>query len=211
MRILDTMIVGAIAVVGSLASAQSAMPRQSGDPITAGGNGTIYVGTYARNILVVDEATMQVRDTIRSNVGIPELSLSFDRKHLYLSDPGNEKIEIVDLATKKSSGVFTLSTDSTTVRMWGFEEEGSLRGQPADPAPLRPREASSHGHHSVAQGRGARIRPSHLLAQGRLDVFLHERRRPHLRREHVQAGRSMGDLANAVRGRPRPHRVRLSV
>jgi len=120
MKHFPAIVVAALAVAGSSASAQSAMPRQTGDPITAGGNGTIYVGTYARNILVLDEATMQVRDTIRSNVGIPELSLSFDRKHLYLSDPGNEKIEIVDLATKKSSGVFTLSTDSTTVRMWGF-------------------------------------------------------------------------------------------
>jgi DNA-binding beta-propeller fold protein YncE len=120
MRILDTMIVGAIAVAGPLAWGQSTMAHQAGDPIAAGGNGTIYVGTYARNILVLDEATMRVRDTIHSNVGIPELSLSFDRKHLYVSDPGNEKIEIIDLATKKSGGVFTLSTDSTKVRMWGF-------------------------------------------------------------------------------------------
>jgi DNA-binding beta-propeller fold protein YncE len=110
----------AILAISASAIAQSAMPQQSGDPITAGGNGTLYVGTYARRILVLDEATMQVRDTIKSQVGIPDLSLSFDRKHLYLSDPGNEKIEIIDLATKKSSGVFTLSTDSTKVRMWGF-------------------------------------------------------------------------------------------
>jgi DNA-binding beta-propeller fold protein YncE len=110
----------ALFAVARSALAQSAMPRQSGDPITAGGNGTLYVGTYARQILVLDEATMQVRDTIKSQVGIPDLSLSFDRKHLYLSDPGNEKIEIIDLETKKSSGVFTLSTDSTKVRMWGF-------------------------------------------------------------------------------------------
>jgi len=120
MRFAETIGIAAFAVAGSVASAQSTMARQAGDPITTGGNGTIYVGTYARNILVLDEATMQVRDTIKSNVGIPELSLSFDRKHLYLSDPGNEKIEIVDLATKKSSGVFTLSTDSSKVRMWGF-------------------------------------------------------------------------------------------
>ncbi|HEV8495258.1 MAG TPA: hypothetical protein VGQ56_00265 [Gemmatimonadaceae bacterium] len=111
---------GIIALAASATGAQSGMPRQTGDPIAAGGNGTIYVGTYARNILVLDEATMQVRDTIKSSVGIPELSLSFDRKHLYVTDPGNEKLEIVDLATKKSSGVFTLSTDSTKVRMWGF-------------------------------------------------------------------------------------------
>ena len=62
------------------------LPARKGRPrapirVTAGGNGTIYVGTYARNILVLDEATMRVRDTIKPSVGIPELSLSFDRKH----------------------------------------------------------------------------------------------------------------------------------
>jgi DNA-binding beta-propeller fold protein YncE len=90
------------------------------DPAPSGGNGTIYVGTYARNVLVLDEATMRVRDTIKSSVGIPELSLSFDRKHLYITDPGNEKFEIVDLATKKSSGAFMLTHDSVRVRMSGF-------------------------------------------------------------------------------------------
>src|SRR5689334_23806069 len=88
--------------------------------VPSGGGGTLYVGTYARQVLVIDEATMKVKDTIKSQLGIPDISLSFDRKHLYLTDPGNEKVEIVDLATKKSSGVFTLSTDSTKVRMWGF-------------------------------------------------------------------------------------------
>jgi len=114
----------AASAAGSIAAAQG--PSQGGsarsapDPVTAGGNGTIYVGTYARNILVLDEATMRVRDTIKSSVGIPELSLSFDRKHMYVTDPGNERLEIIDLATKHSSGVFKLSNDSTKVRMWGF-------------------------------------------------------------------------------------------
>ena len=100
----------ALSVTASVVAAQGLAPRQAGDPVTAGGNGTIYVGTYARNILVLDEATMRVRDTIKPTVGIPELSLSFDRKHLYVTDPGNEKIEIIDLATKHSSGVLTLSS-----------------------------------------------------------------------------------------------------
>ena len=30
----------------------------------SGGTGTLYVGTYARNVLVLDEGTMKVRDTI---------------------------------------------------------------------------------------------------------------------------------------------------
>ena len=101
-------------------AARNASNRTGPDPAPPGGNGTIYVGTYARNILVLDEATMRLRDTIKATVGIPELSLSFDRKHLYVTDPGNEKLEIVDLATKKSSGVFTLSHDSIKVRMNGF-------------------------------------------------------------------------------------------
>ena len=38
---------------------------------------------------------------MHTSVGIPEISLSFDRKHLYVTDPGNEKVEIIDLATKQ--------------------------------------------------------------------------------------------------------------
>jgi DNA-binding beta-propeller fold protein YncE len=115
----------ALLAAASLAAAQGPQPRNVAnrpgpDPAPSGGNGTIYVGTYARNILVLDEATMRVRDTIKSSVGIPELSLSFDRKRLYIVDPGNEKLEIVDLANKHSSGVFTLSHDSVKVRMNGF-------------------------------------------------------------------------------------------
>ncbi|HEY9226202.1 MAG TPA: hypothetical protein VIP11_06125, partial [Gemmatimonadaceae bacterium] len=88
--------------------------------IPAGGNGTLYVGTYARQVLVLDEATMQVRDTIKSSIGIPLLSLSFNRKNLYLTDPRNEKVEIIDLATKRPVANFTLSNDSTIVQFWGF-------------------------------------------------------------------------------------------
>jgi len=111
------------AAIGALAASPLAAqsPRlASSDPIPSGGDGTIYVGTYARNILVLDEATMRVRDTLHTAVGIPEISLSFDRKHLYVTDPGLEKVEILDLATKQSLGMFTLSHDSVKVRMNGF-------------------------------------------------------------------------------------------
>jgi DNA-binding beta-propeller fold protein YncE len=110
----------AFLALSPLALLAQSVKQTSGDPIPSGGDGTIYVGTYARNILVLDEATMSVRDTLRTTVGIPEISLSFDRKHLYVSDPGNEKVEIIDLATKQSLGMFTLSHDSVKVRMNGF-------------------------------------------------------------------------------------------
>src|SRR5207253_388327 len=57
-----------------------------------GGNGTLYIGTYGRQILVMDEATMKVKDSIKTSIGVPRLSLSFDRKHIYAADPGYEKV-----------------------------------------------------------------------------------------------------------------------
>ena len=115
---------------------------------------------------------MRVRDTLHTSVGIPEISLSFDRKHLYVTDPGNEKVEIIDLATKRTIANFTLSTDSTKVRMWGFsldpkerfavllvkaytKKPRPVRSQSSDAAPLRPGEEGRDRHHSVAARRGA--------------------------------------------------------
>jgi len=212
----------------SLASAQGPAARQAGDPLPAGGNGTIYVGTYARNILVLDEASMRVRDTIKSSVGIPELSLSFDRKRLYVTDPGNERLEIIDLATKKSSGVFTLSHDSTKVRMWGFSLDPKERFvimlvkaytkkidryEVSKPTLLRYDLAKHAVTDTVPWPRGEEREGAQILffSQGRPDVLLHDRRRPHLRYEHAQRGRPVGDLQNAVRGRARSHRVWLSL
>ena len=86
-----------------------------------GGNGTFYVGTYAKNILVIDEATMKVRDSIKLSIGIPlGFTLSFNRQRLYAVDPHNEKVEIIDIPTRKSLGSFTLSEGRRRVRMSGF-------------------------------------------------------------------------------------------
>ncbi len=103
------------ALVASQAFAQQAAP---------GGNGTIYLGTYDRRILVIDEATMQVRDSIPVKIGIPiGLTLSSDRKRFYAVDPTFENVEVLDIATRKSLNTFRLSNDTMKVRMWGFMVE----------------------------------------------------------------------------------------
>ena len=106
-----------LAALGMTIFLSASLPAQS---VAPGGNGTLYVGTYARQVLVLDEATMQVRDSIKTSIGIPSLSLSFNRKNLYVTDPRSEKVEIIDLASKRSVGSFSLSNDSTKVQMWGF-------------------------------------------------------------------------------------------
>ena len=113
-------IAGLLSLGASLVGAAFPSPaRAQGAP--SGGTGTIYYGTYDKKILVIDEATMTVRDSMPVAIGIPiGLWLSQDRRRIYATDPAFEKIEIFDAATRKSLDRFTLSNDSMHVRMTGF-------------------------------------------------------------------------------------------
>jgi hypothetical protein len=93
----------------------------SGRPVPSGGDGTFYVGTYAKNVLVIDEATFTVRDTIPVTVGIPyRMALSANRQRIYVTEPNMEKVEVLDLAARRSLGQFTLSTPEKQVRIWAM-------------------------------------------------------------------------------------------
>jgi hypothetical protein len=86
-----------------------------------GGNGTIYVGTYAKKILVVNESNLKVIDSIPISVGIPtNMVLSSNRRHFYVLDPQFENVEVIDIATRKAVDKFTLSSGNTRVRLWGI-------------------------------------------------------------------------------------------
>jgi len=99
----------AVALVSSPLRAQS------------GGNATIYVGTYAKKILVLNESNLKVVDSIPISVGIPtSMVLSFNRKHFYVLDPQFEHVEVIDIATRKAIDKFTLSSGNTRVRLWGI-------------------------------------------------------------------------------------------
>src|SRR5688500_20380991 len=75
-------------------------------------SGTFYIGTYAKKIMVMDEATMRITDSIPVSIGIPVgIQLSYDRKHFYINEPRFESVEIFDVATRKSLGTFTLSSE----------------------------------------------------------------------------------------------------
>jgi DNA-binding beta-propeller fold protein YncE len=94
----------------------------------AGGNGTIYLGTYSKQVFIIDEATMTVTDSIPVSVGIPlGLTLSANRRHLYTLDPSFQRVEVLDVASRKSLRTFTLSTEESRVRLWGFNVEPQER------------------------------------------------------------------------------------
>ena len=86
-----------------------------------GGNGTIYYGTYDKKVLVIDEATLSVRDSMPLSIGIPiGLTLSANRKTLYAIEPSYEHVEILDLASRKATGTFSLNDGPLHVRIGGF-------------------------------------------------------------------------------------------
>jgi DNA-binding beta-propeller fold protein YncE len=109
-------LVGLALLVAQAAAAQS------------GGSGTIYYGHYGRSILVLDERTMRVVDTIPVTVGIPLIfGMSEDRKRFYVGEPHNEHIEIIDIASKRQLDRFTLSEGNKRVRISGFNVDPEQR------------------------------------------------------------------------------------
>ena len=95
---------------------------------TATPSGTFYIGTYAKKIMVMDEATMRITDSMAVSVGIPVgLQLSYDRKHFYVSEPRFESVEIFDIASRRSLGTFTLSSGNRTVRLSGMNVDPTER------------------------------------------------------------------------------------
>ena len=94
---------------------------QSSSSVT-GGNGTLYVGTISNRILVIDEATMEVTAEIPVTIGIPRsLTLSQDRKRLYMGEAAFEDIEIIDVETRETIDTFTLSEGNRKVRISGYQ------------------------------------------------------------------------------------------
>ncbi|MCI0336890.1 MAG: hypothetical protein L0226_04895, partial [Acidobacteria bacterium] len=90
-------------------------------PATAQKSGTmLYIGTWPRQVLVIDESQGKVVDRIQLNTGTPQgLTLSYDKKKIFASTWANG-IEVIDLATHKVINHFILNEGIRTVRIMGF-------------------------------------------------------------------------------------------
>ena len=80
-----------------------------------------YIGTYARELMVWDEASEQIVDRIQMRNPLPrEITLSESRDRLYVMEATAQIIEVVDIARGEVIDDFTLSQDSVTVRIENF-------------------------------------------------------------------------------------------
>jgi len=92
------------------------------------GNGTLIIGAYPKQFWIIDEATEKIVGTIPYQSGIPRrTTLSRDRKRFYTVEAAMEKVEIVDIATRKTVDSFTLSEGNKKVRIRSVEPDPAQR------------------------------------------------------------------------------------
>jgi hypothetical protein len=101
------------------------VPVQTAEkPRIVAGSGTIIVGSYPNQFWIIDEATEKIVGTIPFKSGIPRrTALSRDRKRFYTTEAGMEKIEIIDIAARKTIDTFTLTEGARKVRIRSVEPD----------------------------------------------------------------------------------------
>lgn len=107
-----------VLAVATLVTAGTSAQRFGKGITLNGGDHLFYVGTYAGNVQIFDEATEQKIGDIKLQTGIPRsLILSQNRQHFYALDSTLEKIEVVDIASRSSLSQFTLSEGAKKTRI----------------------------------------------------------------------------------------------
>ncbi len=93
-------------------------------PRVSAGNGTLIIGSYPKQYWIIDEATEKVVGTIPFQSGIPRrTTLSRDLKRFYTVEAAMEKVEIIDIASRKTIDTFTLSEGNKKVRVRSLEPD----------------------------------------------------------------------------------------
>src|SRR5262245_5898988 len=115
-----TGVVATQSVDPSRVSAQSKGEK----PRVSAGNGTLIIGSYPKQFWVIDEATEKITGTIPFTSGIPRrTTLSRDGKRFYTIEAAMEKIEIVDIGSRKTLDTFSLTEGTKKVRIRSIEPD----------------------------------------------------------------------------------------
>lgn len=97
---------------------------RAADKKVSAGNGTLIIGSYPKQFWVIDEATEKVVGSIPYQSGIPRrTTLSFDRKRFYTIEAQMEKVEVLDIAARRTIDTFTLSEGNKKVRIRSLEPD----------------------------------------------------------------------------------------
>ncbi len=95
----------------------------------ASAQGLVFLGTWPKQIQVIDEASQKVIDHIELATGVPhDMRISEDRKTMYVATVDHNGIEVIDVATRKNTNAFVLDKGGTRVRFnsWAPDPERGL-------------------------------------------------------------------------------------
>jgi hypothetical protein len=98
------------------------------DTKLTGGTGTIYLGSYAKRLAAIDEATEKPAAEIPLKTGLPwAVRLSRDRSRFFVQSADQEHFEVIDVASRQTLDTFTLSDGNRHVRALAFEVDPQNR------------------------------------------------------------------------------------
>ena len=85
---------------------------------TSPGKGQLIIGTFPDKFWIIDEATKKIVGSIPYELGIPRrTTMSKDGTRFYTVEAQMEKVEVVDIASRKTIDKFTLSEGNKHVRI----------------------------------------------------------------------------------------------
>lgn len=117
----QTLAAGAAVAALTLPLAAQSKPKPL---VPSPGNGTLYVGVFPDHFKVIDEATGTITGKVPFTAGMPRrTAMTRDRSRFYTVEAQMEKVEIIDIATRKSLDTFTLSQGNRHVRIKTLEPD----------------------------------------------------------------------------------------
>jgi hypothetical protein len=116
-------LVSLLLVACSLIAAGPAPP-----PKLTAGTGTIYLGSYAKKLVLVDEATEKVAGEIPLKTGLAwAVRRSRDSARFVVQSADQEHFEVIDVASRQTLDTFTLSEGDKHVRALAFDVDPQHR------------------------------------------------------------------------------------
>jgi hypothetical protein len=111
--VIVLLLAGAIAGSGGVAA-----QNKPAAPTVSPGNGKLYIGTYGGDIRIYDEATEKLEERISLKIGLPRsITPSADRTRFYVLNSTFEKLEVVDIATRRTLNTWELSSGNNHMRV----------------------------------------------------------------------------------------------
>jgi DNA-binding beta-propeller fold protein YncE len=108
-----------LALIAMWSAAATLSPAQAG---------TMFLGGYPNQLMVIDEAKGKVTQEINLSTGLPmSMRLSDDQKLLYATTITTSGIEVMDVATRKIVNSFSLNTPAVRYRFTGGVADRSGR------------------------------------------------------------------------------------